>query len=280
MSKKQALVLGGGGSRGAYEAGCWQTLHEAGFKPDLVVGTSAGALNGAMIVAGGEPEDLRRWWTSVRPKDVIRARRDVWRIRRWRGLKDLTPLGRLLAEHLPLEDLHASPMEFMVTAVDIETGQEVAFSGRELRIEHLMASCALIPGIPPVRIDGRTYVDGGHWTPFPLRRALEDGATKIHALLHDPIEPHPEPAPWRLGEMLRRVSDITWHGRQSGEMEALRLRTRLPKRDPEYLPPFDLMIHAPEPPLTNVILQFDPDEAAGFYERGRQETRGRLAAEG
>lgn len=272
-------MLSGGGSRGAYQAGCWAALHEADFRPELIVGTSAGALNGTMIAVGLPPDEIRSWWLDLRTKALLRTRLDLWRLRRWTGLRDAAPLRRLIEENLDVAALRASPLDLRVTAVDLERGHEVVFGKHEITADHLLASCALLPGIPPVLIDGRQHADGGHWTAFPLRHALEAGATEVHALLHDPLEPHPEPPLLGILDILRRQGDIVWHGRQAAEMEALRLRMELPRRDPRRLAPAKIVVHSPEPPFRNPILAFDPKGARAMYERGLEETQARLEAQ-
>lgn len=274
---ENALVLSGGGSRGAYQAGAWKALAETGFEPELIVGVSAGALNGAMIAVGTPPEEMERWWVNLRQKDVLRVRRDLWR---WSGRSSVysaVPLRALLEAHLDLEALRRSRVDFALTAVDLEGGCEMLFGKDEVTVEHLVASTALVPGLQPVAIGGRHYVDGGHWSALPLRHAVEAGATCIHALLHDPVESHEEPMPVRFRSLWRRVSDVVWHGHQQLQLQFLEARTRLPRRDPLRVAPFELHMHAPDPPLQNEILRFQPALARKLFTRGYEETRVRLA---
>lgn len=273
-----ALVLSGAGSRGAYQAGCWKALDEAGVRPALVVGTSAGALNGAMVCLGMPPDDIGRWWGRLRTRDLLAIRRDVWRWRSWLAFHDAARLRALLEENIDVEALRRTAVPFVATATDVEGGHEVVFAQQALTIDHLMASCALMPGIPPVRVEGRLHADGGHANAFPLRHALERGHRRVVALLHDPLDAHPEPAPRGLVDLLRRTSDLAWHSQQAGQMAELALRTALPPEDPRHLPPFRLDVHAPDPALSNLILRFDRKEAAELVRLGYAQTRRRLAA--
>ncbi|MES2155116.1 MAG: patatin-like phospholipase family protein [bacterium] len=276
MPNEPALVLSGAGSRGAYQAGCWKALHEAGVKPGLVVGTSAGAINAAMIVLETPPAEMERWWTKLRTKDLMRVRRDVWRWRGWLGFHDAARLRRLLEGNIDFAALRKAPTPLLVTATDVEAGAEVEFKHTELTPDHLLASAALMPGLPPVRVAGRLHADGGHWNAFPLRHAVERGHRHIVALLHDPWQPHPEPAPHGLVDLLRRASDVTWHSQQAHAMEALQIRTRLVPEDPMHIEPFELQVHAPEPPLSSLILRFDPEDARRLYALGYDQTRKRM----
>lgn len=77
MSISRALVLSGGGGRGAYQAGVWAWLQEQGWKPDLISGSSVGAINGAAIASGMPAEQIRELWQSIDQGEVFRRRR--WR---------------------------------------------------------------------------------------------------------------------------------------------------------------------------------------------------------
>lgn len=273
----KALVLSGGGSRGAYQAGAWQALHDTGWRPELVVGTSVGALNGALIAAHTPTKEILDWWRNLRQKDVLRNRKDVLAAGRWTSFYDARPLRELIRQNLDLDRLRAgTPLK--VHAVCLETGEEVVWDSQELTQKHFMATTALMPGLAPVRIGDRHYADGGHWGALPLRHALEAGATDVHVLLHDPIEPHEAPLPRGIRQVLRRQSDIVWHGRQHAEWDVLQLRMQLPKKHPQHLQKANITLHAPEPALQNEILRFQPKLAAEHIDRGIAETRRRLQA--
>lgn len=274
----QALVLSGGGSRGAYQAGCWKALHESGYRPDLLVGTSAGAINATMIAAGLGPDDMTRWWGRLRTKDLIRLRRDYWRLASWTGLHDAARLRKLITANLDVAAVRASGVRLLFTAVDLLRSEEVVFDGRAFEIDHLMASMALLPGLPPVQIGERLLADGGHWNAFPLHVALEAGASEIVGLLHDPLQAHAEPAPMRMTALLRRLSDLAWHAQQRNSLETLTMRTRLSPEDFDWLPPFTLTLHYPEPALNNMLLAFDPAVAKRLADLGYEQTRRRLGS--
>jgi len=157
-----ALVLSGGGARGAFEAGVVRHLHRAGLHAGVIAGTSAGAITGAAVACGWSADRIVELWTSLRTHDVLRPRLDVHRLVRpgallrgpryllglgrasttetlldalgWSWLLHLGPLRELLVEELggerlPLRD----DVTLTLTAVEVETGRLLRFCNRDLR---------------------------------------------------------------------------------------------------------------------------------------------------
>lgn len=181
-----AFVLGGGGLLGAAEVGMARALLEAGVRPDLVCGTSVGAINGAAIAADPTAEGAQRlteMWEALGRTDmfdgsVIGPLASL--VRRRTALHGNGALRRMLRDHLPerFEDL-AVPFECV--AASIERAREHWFDGGEL-IEPVLASCAL-PGVfPPVRIGDEHFFDGGLVNSVPLNRAVVRGADTVWVL--------------------------------------------------------------------------------------------------
>jgi NTE family protein len=165
---KKALVLSGGGMFGAWQAGAWSVLAK-NFRPDLVVGASVGSLNGYAIASGTPPEELRDRWT--RP-----------------GTVGLDRLDDTIAELLkrPLQ------LEYAVVLTDVLRMKPVTFTGSQVTAAHLAASCAVPLAKLPVRIAGRSYMDGGLLNALPVFAAVDLGATEIlalHALLPGVVLP-------------------------------------------------------------------------------------------
>lgn len=182
--RKLALVLSGGGALGSVQVGVLQALLEGGVRPDLVVGTSVGALNGAWIAHKPDTDGTRRLggvWRTLRADTVFTGgrRRALLRLLLGRdhlfsdkGIRELVT-GNL--GDLAFEDLK---VPFYVTAADIETGELEVFHEGPL-LPALLASTA-IPGVfPPVRIGGRLYVDGGILSHCSIETAWRNGATHI-----------------------------------------------------------------------------------------------------
>jgi NTE family protein len=165
-----ALVLSAGGMFGAYQAGAWKTL--AGhFQPDMVVGASVGALNGWAIAGGCSPAELIATWTDPDLAGLMRPR---FTALPWRGVFDPAPLAR------HVDDLFARfrpHIPYSATLVEVPRLRPVLVRGEQMTPAHLRASCAIPLGYPPVRIDGKFFVDGGLLAVVPLFAAVEMGAT-------------------------------------------------------------------------------------------------------
>ncbi len=157
-----ALVLSAGGMFAAWEVGVWKAI-QPHFKPDLIVGTSAGALNGWAIAGGATADELAREWL-----DPLTAR-----------LMGSAALHEK-ARHL-FEKYHPQ-VPFGLTIVDLLQFRAKLVRDDEIEWTHLAATCSIPLVFPPVRIGGRRYVDGGVLGALPLWAAQEMGATRAIAL--------------------------------------------------------------------------------------------------
>lgn len=180
------FVLSGGSSLGALQVGMLQALQEAGLAPDLLVGTSVGALNAAFVAGGFTAERLAALaeiWRAVRTDQVFAGVgvRTLWRALTGSGsLASPAGLARLVERHLPPD--HADlVIPCAAVATDLASGQPVVLRQGDLR-RAVMASAA-IPGVfPPVRIGARTLVDGGVVAQVPLLAARDLGARTLVVL--------------------------------------------------------------------------------------------------
>ncbi len=167
---------------GAYQAGAWKALAPV-LRPDMVVGSSVGALNGWAIAGGVEPEELIAQWSD--PATAAMMQLHVpWRP--WRGLFSRTSLEVLVRE---MAERCRPRVPYFATVVEVPRMKVRVFRGEEITWRHLLAICAVPFGFPPVRIGGRTYVDGGLLAALPLGTAVELGATRILALNAMPMLP-------------------------------------------------------------------------------------------
>ena len=206
------LVLQGGGALGAYHAGVYHGLHEAGIEPDWVIGTSIGAINGA-IIAGNKPEarlaKLTAFWSKI---GYQRFGDELWPLSAlagpWANLNTLLrgipgffqanphaawglhgpvgldrsafystgPLRETLEEVVDFEYLCACRTRLTVGAVNVRTSEMKYFDNRDMRLapEHVMASGALPPAFPAVRVEGEPYWDGGLYSNTPVEVVLDD----------------------------------------------------------------------------------------------------------
>jgi NTE family protein len=181
-----AFVLSGGGSLGAMQAGQLLALFEAGITPDLVIGVSAGALNGAAIAHEAtiaRAEQLATIWRGLQRSDIFcgsRYERAWHAVRRHPHLHRSDGLLDLVTRFLPLDDLNQLSVPFEAVTVNIDQAC-VAFhsSGNPRKV--LVASASL-PGVfRPVEIDGHRHVDGGVAVNLPVQRARDLGAQVIIA---------------------------------------------------------------------------------------------------
>jgi len=200
-----AFVLGGGGLLGAHEVGMLRALGEAGVRPDLVVGTSIGAINGVVVAAdpAGAAARLSRMWQGEELRLAFSEKlwgRAARLARSGTHLHSLEPLRRLLAEVLGRESFSDLELPFQCVAASIEDATARWFSDGPV-VPAVMASCA-VPGLlPPVEIDGTHYFDGGLVDSIPVGRAVALGATTVYVLQVGRIEsPLAVPRkPWEVG---------------------------------------------------------------------------------
>jgi NTE family protein len=200
-----AFVLGGGGLLGAHEVGMLQALAEAGIRPDLVVGTSIGALNGVLVAA--DPMNAAARLSEMWQGEELRLAfsetvwgRAVRLVRSGTHLHSFESLRRLLVDLLPGSDFADLELPFQCVAAGIEDATARWFS-RGPVVPAVMASCA-VPGLlPPVEVDGRHYFDGGLVDSIPVGRAVALGASTVYVLQVGRIEsPLAVPTrPWEVG---------------------------------------------------------------------------------
>lgn len=172
---KTALVLSAGGMFGAYQAGAWKALAPV-LRPDLVVGTSAGSLNGWVIAGGCTTEELIDIWLDPGMAELMRVR---WRWSSWKGLWDPAPLERSMRA---LVERFRPRIPYALTITEFPRMRARLVRGEEVTWRHLMAACAVPCGYPPVRIDGKLYVDGGVLGAMPIWAAIDCGATRAIAV--------------------------------------------------------------------------------------------------
>jgi NTE family protein len=248
------LVLQGGGALGAYQAGVYQALDEAGVEPDWVIGTSIGAIN-AGIIAGNAPENrlarLRTFWERMRhaPGTQMLADLPFWGApaatamtvlagvpkffapNPWAflglGLTPETaayystaPLEATLHDLIDTDILHGSGVRLTVGAANVRTAEMRYFDSRDmpLSIRHIMASGALPPAFPAVRIDGELYWDGGILSNTPVEAVFDDNPRRSGLVFTVNIwQPHgPEPAD--MMRVMARQKDLQYASRTTPQL--------------------------------------------------------------
>ena len=196
----RALVLAGGGSRGAYQIGAWKALRELGYEFSVVTGTSVGALNAA-VVAMDDPALAEDLWQQISTDKVLdyeplgdistlKGQRDSLLEFLEKAIKDKsidqTPLLQLLHRYVDVEKIYASPVEVGITTVtypDLKPKQ--VFKNdipKEQFIDYLMGSSACFPAMKAWDIGGVQHIDGGYYDNLPIQQAIDRGATQVVAI--------------------------------------------------------------------------------------------------
>lgn len=197
---KNALVVGGGGSRGAFAVGAIEVLHEAGRTFDVVAGTSTGALIAPLVVTG-DLQLLRSIYGSVRTDDVIR-KRDAVEILTKDAIFDSHPLWSLINSFITEEryrQILASEAELFIATVNLQTGELTHWNprtsgpeggpvSRRTLLRAVFASASIPVMMPPVEIleGGDQHVDGGIREIAPLKIVIDHGATDVYAIVLEP----------------------------------------------------------------------------------------------
>ena len=221
-----AFVLGGGGLLGAVEVGMLRALFEAGIRPDLILGTSVGALNGALVATDPGPGVIERlvelWQSAVSSRDLYGdgAVKQVTRaVRTGTHLHSSKPLRDRLEQELgdlTFAELH---VPFQCCAASIEDAAEHWFT-QGCVVDAVVASAA-VPGLlPPANVDGVHYLDGGIVNSIPVGRAVECGASRVFVLQVGRID-RPLTVPRKPWEVARVSFEIARRHRFHREMAAL-----------------------------------------------------------
>lgn len=204
---KTGLVLGGGGSRGAYQIGVWRALREFNIKIDVVTGTSIGALNGALMVQDDFEGAVKLWegmdydkvMSDIDPKffDTYKGAGQTFfnfikKIVSEGGM-DIAPLENTVRSMLDEEKVRSSPIQYGLVTVEYPTMKEVALSKYDVpegkMADYLLASAACYPAFKSRSIDDTLYVDGGYRNNLPIDLAVELGANEVIAVdLEDDCE--------------------------------------------------------------------------------------------
>ncbi|MGE5141153.1 MAG: DUF3734 domain-containing protein [Rudaea sp.] len=250
------LVLQGGGALGSYQAGVYQALHEAGVEPDWIVGTSIGAIN-ASLIAGNAPQDrlarLNEFWTRVQRsptwsfRDALAGFGD--KLAYWAtlthgipgfftpnllahagdrfplgadhaGYYSTAPLERTLSELVNLEFINQGRLRLTIGAAHVRTSQMQYFDSRHCKIDlkHIMASGALPPGFPAVRVNGELYWDGGILSNTPTEVVLDDNPRRDSLIFTVHLWNSLGAEPTTMGEVHNRQKDVQYSSRIASQI--------------------------------------------------------------
>jgi NTE family protein len=250
------LVLQGGGALGSYQAGVYQALHEAGIEPDWIIGTSIGAIN-ASLIAGNEPQNrlpcLQEFWKRME-QNPIWGFRDALpgfdeKLSYWATIAhgisgffrpnplayagdsyvlgpehaayyNTAPLQRTLEELVDFDLVIRCTPRLTVGAAHVRTSQMRYFDSRDgaINVKHVMASGALPPAFPAVRIEGELYWDGGILSNTPSEAVFDDNPRRDSLIfsvhLWNPLGSEPT----TMAEVLNRHKDVQYSSRIASQI--------------------------------------------------------------
>lgn len=276
-----ALVFSGGGARGAYQIGVYEALHEHGFRPDLVTGTSVGAILATLAAARCPPAEMKRLWRKACEPDFMPFRRDLHRLHQWDHIRDNEKLHELLEEEVDWTAVRRSTVDLRITAVDVCTGERIDFTNEDASPESVLASTAIPLLFPPQQVNGDVLWDGGLLTSTPLQPAIENGATRIYAVLNEPWDKPAEQAPTTLREAFDRVIDIVNHRSLRKDLERAEEINELVRigQAADYWRHIDIDLIAPDQAFDLDVLDFDEEQAERLWTIGREDARAFLEGE-
>ena len=245
------LVLQGGGALGSYQAGVYQALQEAGIEPDWIIGTSIGAIN-ASLIAGNPPSErlpkLKEFWKRIEQNPIWNIRTAFpdfnERLSYWAtvthgipgffrpnplahagdsfplgaeraGYYTTAPLESTLAELVDMDLLNKCEPRLTVGAAHVRTSQMRYFDSQhcKLSIKHIMASGALPPALPAIRIDGELYWDGGILSNTPTEVVFDDNPRKDSLIFAVHLWNPAGVEPTTMAEVLNRHKDVQYSSR-------------------------------------------------------------------
>ena len=247
---QQVLVLQGGGALGAYQVGVYQALHEAGVEPDWVIGTSIGAINAAIIAGNAKDERLDRlneFWHRVEhghvfdeglPGSIASFFRNFTTIvgglptfftpnpaafgsvyatlgAERAGYYSVDPLRETLSDLIDFDRVNRCDMRLTVGASAVTTSEMHYFDSRDmpLKLDHVMASGALPPAFPAVRIDGELYWDGGILSNTPVEVVFDDNPRRDSMVYAVHIWNSHGPEPETIWDVMNRQKDVQYASR-------------------------------------------------------------------
>jgi NTE family protein len=331
------LVFQGGGALGAYQAGVYQALHEAGVEPDWVIGTSIGAIN-ASLIAGNRPADrmdrLTEFWRRVEHGHVFEApaaslaanllnpMRTMSAIMSGipafftpnplaflsphvplgpdgAGYYSVDPLRKTLVDLVDFDLINGGGARLTVGAANVQTSEMRYFDSRDeaLDVRHVMASGALPPAFPAVRIDGELYWDGGIVSNTPVEAVFDDPQRRDAMVFAVHLwNPHGD-EPKSIWEVMNRQKDIQYSSRANSHIARQRQLHKLrhvitqlaqlvppgtyPEQDLEYLASYGCVtkmhvVRLMAPALDNEDhskdVDFSPSGIRGRWQAGYRDT--------
>jgi NTE family protein len=297
---KKALVLSGGGIKGAFEAGAVAKLLAGGWTPDAIYGISAGAMNGAFLadrcgqaVLTGQNvnwldigNQLTQFWTQniTGPSSLLR-KKAWWELAiailfdTFDGLVDSTPIRSLIRQSFTPANIGASTAKLTVGATDLDTGKVVYVGGGDPDIvEYVLASGAEPIAASIVRVQGEPFYDGGLQVMAPIEKAIDDGALEVVCILCDSADlmqgGYSAGSPFSL---VGRVVDIVTNAIVNADLEMADVKQKLAASGGPGVTPaiakfraLSLKTYRPTNQITVPLDSFTPADIAAMIQQGWQ----------
>lgn len=275
----RALVLSGGGSKGAYQAGALKyILGELNVPYDILCGVSVGAINAAflaMFKVGQEQESisvLSNLWCQL---DNSKIYKRWFPFGRWHALWrksffDSSPLGNLLRDKLSLEKIRNSGKEINVGTVSLSSGKYTLFNQHsDYFIEAVIASASFPGMLTPVSFLGQLWTDGGVKEISPIKKAVEMGATEIDVIITSPqtrvIRFIEDPT---TVDILKRTVDLSTDKIMANDIEKVQMHNKMAEAGFEGYKYVKLNILRPDYNLIEDLLDFRPEKIQEMMEKG------------
>lgn len=271
VSFMRALVLSGGGSKGAYQVGVLKyLLGFEGRQYDIICGTSVGAINGAtlsMYKEGDEArsiQDLEKFWLSISTRSIYKRWALGYLSVLWRSsVYNSKPLQKLIRSNLCAEAIRASGKQLSVGAVSLKTGEYRTWNEKDPEIVEAVMASGAFPGVLlPVEIGGELWIDGGVRENTPLGKAIELGATEIDVILTFPRNPEGKLRSTKTLGVVRRTidsltSELFWDDLKMAALynELVACSEGVGFKDKRHVP---IRVWQPEGVLIDNPLDFDP----------------------
>ena len=253
------MVLQGGGALGAYQVGVYQALHEAGVEPQWVIGTSIGAINASIIAGSPKKERMDRlddfWrrgahghflgspvpaWFGAAARNMLAVTAGIPAFFRPNpaaffsphsplgpeaaGYYSTDPLRDTLGDLVDVDQLNSGEIRLTVGASNVRTSEMHYFDSRDIRLdlEHVMASGALPPAFPAVRIDGELYWDGGILSNTPVEVVFDDNPRRNSMVFAVHIWNPKGEEPETIWEVMHRQKDVQYSSRAAAHIKRQR----------------------------------------------------------
>jgi NTE family protein len=301
---KRALVLSGGSIKGAFQAGAIRHLLDAGWVPDILVGTSVGSLNasfladriGRQVAAGNAADwpaagaDLEAFWRTniTGPETLIRRRSRTelaWDAlsSKFDGFLRIDPLIALVRRELDVENIRKSAVDLRIATVNVIDGRlKLADAGFHDLIEYIIASSAMPLIMPLSAIGGGRYTDGGIREVAPLATAIERGADQVVCIVCQASELEARQFdPGNLVQLSERVMDVVTNETVTNDLRRTERVNAMIRESPLQAMTFmqrevrevEVKIIRPRDPIALGIESFTPADIDRMIQSGRYEAR-------